>query len=260
MRYRFKRGLKKLLTTQYNVIGIVSQITSILIMMETYNTLQSQAYQYLKKRIFSRLLTKGKLYSETQIAKEIGLSRTPLRGALQQLQRDKLVEILPNRGFKIWEMSEKDITETYQVRAAIEGYAVIQIARAQQSESGKKVITVLRKIHISQMALLKEPLNIDLFTKTDQRFQEMMVNNLHNQSLSELFNSVYYRIQAICISTFQVPNRPKDALKEHAAIIEALSNGEEHLAYTAILDHLENVKNVMIAMLEDEFCRKKGLG
>jgi DNA-binding GntR family transcriptional regulator len=218
--------------------------------MDTYNTLQSQAYEYLKKRIFSGQLKTGQLYSETQVAREIGLSRTPLRGALQQLQRHKLVEILPNKGFKIWEMSIKDITETYQVRAAIEGYAAIQIARDQNSEGGKKVIRALKKIHSSQITLFKKPFNIDAFTKTDQRFHEIMVSYLRNLSLTELFNSVHYRIQAICISTFKVPNRPKDALEEHATIIEAMANGEEHLAYAAVLKHLENVEKTMISILK----------
>jgi DNA-binding GntR family transcriptional regulator len=220
--------------------------------MEKYNPLQNTAYEYLKKNIFLGRLKSGCFYSETKIAKEIGLSRTPMREALQQLQRNKLVEIIPSKGFRIWKMSKKDVMEIYQVRAAIEGYAAIQIAKGRSSAAGEKVIKTLQKIHTKQTVLLKTPFNIDAFTKMDQHFHETMVTYLQNFSLSELFNSLFYRIRAICISTFQSPNRPIEALQEHRAIIDSLCAGKDKLAYDAVLHHVENVERIMIMLLEQE--------
>jgi DNA-binding GntR family transcriptional regulator len=215
-----------------------------------YNPLQNQAYDYLKTSILSGRLQSGHFYSETQIAKEIGLSRTPVRGALQQLQRSKLVEIIPNKGFMVWKMTLKDVIETYQVRSAIEGYAATQVANDQALGTGKRIIRLLESVYAKQVVLTKEPFNIDALSKIDHDFHKTMVDYLNNPSLSELFSSHFFRIQAICINTFRVPNRPTIALEEHRAILEALRSGQRDLAYMMALKHVENVEKLMIEVLK----------
>ena len=68
-------------------------------MMVVKNSLQSQAYNTLKEQILSNILTPGTLYSETRISKELGISRTPMREALQCLSQDGYITIIPSRGF-----------------------------------------------------------------------------------------------------------------------------------------------------------------
>ena len=70
------------------------------------NSLQSQAYDTLKEQILSNILTPGVLYSETKISKELGISRTPMREALQCLSQDGYITIIPSRGFKIRQLSK----------------------------------------------------------------------------------------------------------------------------------------------------------
>lgn len=65
-------------------------------MMVAKNSLQSQAYNTLKEQILSNILTPGELYSETRIAKELGISRTPMREALQCLSQDGYITIIPS--------------------------------------------------------------------------------------------------------------------------------------------------------------------
>ena len=67
--------------------------------MTSLTLLQHQAYEHLKNSIMSGELRSGYIYSETRIAKELGLSRTPVRDALQRLSQNKLVNIIPNKGF-----------------------------------------------------------------------------------------------------------------------------------------------------------------
>ena len=64
-------------------------------MMVAKNSLQSQAYNTLKEQILSNILTPGELYSETRISKELGISRTPMREALQCLSQDGYITIIP---------------------------------------------------------------------------------------------------------------------------------------------------------------------
>ena len=73
------------------------------------NSLQSQAYDTLKEQILSNILTPGVLYSETKISKELGISRTPMREALQCLSQDGYITIIPSRGFKIRQLSKESM-------------------------------------------------------------------------------------------------------------------------------------------------------
>ena len=69
-------------------------------MTET-SSLQSQAYNIIKEKILSKSMDSDALYSETRLARELGISRTPLREALQCLSQDGYITIIPSRGFKI---------------------------------------------------------------------------------------------------------------------------------------------------------------
>ncbi len=83
--------------------------------------LQEFAYQKCQELIGSGELIPGKLYSESAMSKQLGISRTPLRTALQQLEKEGLIIRLPQRGFYVYEFKEKDIEELFAIRKAIEG-------------------------------------------------------------------------------------------------------------------------------------------
>ena len=84
--------------------------------------LQIQAYEYLKDMILSGKLDPDVLYSETRMSAEIGISRTPMREAIQCLSQDGYITVVPSKGFMLRKLSEEDMEETIQIRCAIEGF------------------------------------------------------------------------------------------------------------------------------------------
>ena len=90
--------------------------------------MQEKAYTHIKEQILSGALREEQIYSETKIAAMIGISRTPVKDALVRLSQERLVDILPSRGFRLHRMSEADIWDTYQVRTAVEGFCVVHLA------------------------------------------------------------------------------------------------------------------------------------
>ncbi|MDR1506444.1 MAG: GntR family transcriptional regulator [Treponema sp.] len=219
--------------------------------MESYVPLHNNAYAYLRENILQGKFQPGKFYSETKLAKEIGLSRTPVRVALQQLQREKLIEIIPNKGFSVCKMTVDDIVETYQIRAAIEGYAAAQLAR-DKSVRSKGEIKKLERLYIKQKEQLRKPFDLAGFTFTDEKFHETLVDYLENTGLSELFFNQFYKIHVIAVNTFHIPERPRQAIKEHDAIIKAICSGCSQAAYDAVLEHLENIEKYMRRLLKEK--------
>jgi DNA-binding GntR family transcriptional regulator len=218
--------------------------------MEPYTPLHNNAYEYLRKNILRGKFQPGKFYSETRLAREIGLSRTPVRVALQRLQRERLIEIVPNKGFSVCKMTFDGVIETYQIRAAIEGYAAAQLAM-DKSARGKSEIKKLERLYAKQKQQLKEqPFDLSGFTLSDEKFHETLVDYLENAALSELFFNQLYKIHVIAINTFHTAERPFQAVEEHDVIVKAIRSGRGEAAYSAVLSHLENIEKAMGLLLK----------
>ena len=80
-------------------------------------TLNEQAYEHLKKMITEDQLSYQEIYSETKLAKELGISRTPFRDAIHRLVQEGYIDIIPSKGFRLHQLTQQDVTETFQVRS-----------------------------------------------------------------------------------------------------------------------------------------------
>ena len=78
--------------------------------------LQIKAYQHLRKMIDEELLVDDTIYSETKMAEQLGISRTPMRDALQRLEQEGFIEILPSRGFRLQKITPEQILKNGQSR------------------------------------------------------------------------------------------------------------------------------------------------
>jgi DNA-binding GntR family transcriptional regulator len=91
---------------------------------EPVSSMQEKAYLHLLKRMLSGDLPAGTPLAELALAKELGISRTPLREAIRRLAAEGFVRQIPNRGSMVVEFSKRDIAELYELREALEVYAV----------------------------------------------------------------------------------------------------------------------------------------
>lgn len=94
-------------------------------------SMREKAYAHIQKMIASRKLTAGAAVSELAIAKDLGISRTPIREAIGQLVAEGLLDQIPNRGAVVVQLTRQDIVELYEIREALEVYAVGKAARQQ---------------------------------------------------------------------------------------------------------------------------------
>ena len=108
--------------------------------MQLMSSLQLEAYNYIKNLILSHKLDANTLYSETKLSKELGISRTPMREALQCLSQDGYITVIPSKGFRIRQLSQKDMKETIQIRCAIEGFCTQCLADEYNTPKGQRTI------------------------------------------------------------------------------------------------------------------------
>jgi DNA-binding GntR family transcriptional regulator len=212
--------------------------------MESYVLLHTSAYEYLMNGLMSGLFQPGQFYSENKLVKEIGISRTPIRSALQQLKQNRLIEIIPNKGFTLYKMSShKDIIENYQIRAAIEGYALSQLLK-DKTEKSREKIRELKEIHDRLASCYEEPLDRPRFAAIDEEFHKSLVGYLENSSFNELLFCQIFRTY-ILLKIAKMPNRDKEALAEHTALMNAILTGDEKETHAALMNHLDNIVNYL---------------
>ncbi len=202
--------------------------------------LQSKAYDYIKTLILTNKLKHDEIYSETKMAKEIGISRTPLRDAIHYLVEEGYIDIIPSKGFKLHKMTQQDVLDTFQIRSAIEGYCTFYITQNYKTEECKKLFSYLEYLLFKQEQILNTSKSIDEFTNFDNEFHIEIVHHLKNQAFNKLFDMQLYRIKELATSSLAHIGRMEDTLSEHKNIFNAMTNGDIENIYKITMEHMQN--------------------
>ena len=197
-------------------------------------SLQEFAYNKCQELIGSGKLAPGQLYSEVAISKQLGISRTPLRTALQQLEKEGLIIRLPQRGFYVYEFKEKDIEELFAIRKAIEGFAVEHIAKKKREIDLRQA-----KKHLKGQEEARKSDDYSIFIREDRQFHENLVNALNNKRLVTIYSELRQSIELIGLKRFKMNSQRNQSIAEHKAIIKAIEKGDPLAAREAVYNHLD---------------------
>lgn len=213
--------------------------------MQPTTPLQFQAYEAIKERILRGQLIPGTIYSETRLASELGISRTPMRDAIQRLCQEKYLDILPNKGFSLHQMTLEDAEQTIQMRCSVEGYCCWLLA-GDPSPAAARVRRQLAALLEKQQKVLDTTGSIPAFLELDTRFHVTLVKFSGNSDFQQLFESYMHRFSQLAAHSLEHPGRMADALAEHRAMVEAIDAGDQAGAYRATLFHMEHPKTISI--------------
>ena len=198
--------------------------------MKEKSFLQMQAYDSIKNGILNGELEPGQLYSETKLSAKIGISRTPMREALQCLSQDGYITIIPSKGFMIRQLNENDMK-------AIEGFCTTVIASQTDTKEGKELLRSLKMI----LDNMEEALNSDAledFIYYDHQFHLLIVNYLHNDEFNQIFQRLLYLIHLTSQDALSTEGRIQGTVDEHLAYYNALKEGDGQKAYNIMIEHL----------------------
>lgn len=214
--------------------------------MNDTGSLQYQAYHTIKEQILSKSLDSEVLYSETRMAKELGISRTPLREALQYLSQEGYITIIPSRGFMIRRLDKETMRESIQVRCAIEGFCVHLAAGC---EDKKRVNILLKDMEESltrQKAALSAKNFPESFTEEDHQFHMLLVHFAENSEFNHLFQRILYTIHLTTANALTVSGRAQATYEEHLSFYQYLKKGDSIQAYNVLITHLMMPLNMNI--------------
>lgn len=222
--------------------------------MKVYQPLQNVAYDYLYQKILSGKMDTSITYSSTKMAQEIGISRTPMRDAIQRLSQDGFIDVLPGSGFRVHQLTREDIIEIAQIRCAIESYCGDALAQdaAGRGEAVKKTLSELETIMEKMEAVPLTYDNIKSFIKLDNQFHTAIVLYVHNPMFCEIYQKYLFQMEQFLFRAMHIPSRMECTLAEHRSIYNAILHGDTLQIFKQIKSHLNHASTYLIAECPSE--------
>ena len=223
--------------------------------MAAYKPLQEKAYEYLKDKILRGELEPGRIYSETKMAAEIGISRTPFKDALVRLSQDRYIDIIPSRGFCLHVLSLQDVNNTYETRMAVEGFCALTLHTHRNEKDAFAVIGALKEdIDKMEQAILDGKSYSEILSY-DLSFHHRIVAFSNNEELIRLYESHYHQLYDIAMKTFELQGRPALAASEHRKILDHITSDADSAAadtYFSVMHHMDSTRETVIQLLFSE--------
>ena len=201
-------------------------------------SLVNQAYQQLKRIILEHQVALGGKLNEGELAAALGISRTPVREAMNRLEKEGLVEIFPQRGAFVVKFSEKDIFELFLIRENLEGLAAYLAAERVKENELSKLESCIQGF--------REPFSerdIQRYTREDFKFHQTIVMLSDAQRLIKLISTLYDHIRIFRLTTMGLSSRMKTSLAEHRRIIEALRKKDPEESERKMRQHIRHVRD-----------------
>ena len=208
--------------------------------------LRDQTYDIIKNMIILREIEPGKKINEEHIAKEIQVSRTPIREALCRLENEGIVKIIPRRGAFVSDLTETNVQEILLIREVLEGL-VVRLAVENMDE---KTLDKLRKVLEKVSTLPEEDRDLINYTQSEVDFHALLLSASNNQMLKNMMEIVNAHLQIIRLRTVVIPERAQKTVKEHQQILRAIENGDAASAEELMRKHVRSVREVAIRNIE----------
>ncbi len=184
----------------------------------------------------------GDRLTETALAASMGVSRTPIREAIEKLCAEGLLTSTATRGLIVTELSRSQLIQIYSLRAVLEGMAA-SLAAKQASEAE---ILDLRDIHEANAQLLESP---DRLAEANREFHRAIYAAAHNEYLIQAAGRLADTLSLLSGTTFQAPDRPQSAQAEHAGILEAIAGRDADLAEARARRHIEIAQQIRLKQI-----------
>ena len=207
--------------------------------LKNKGTLANQAYDTLKESIIKLDLKPGQLIFEETLSDELGISRTPLRAALQRLTYEGFIINSTGKGSIVKELSIKDFIELSEVRESLE-LLCIKLAAAKRS---KEDVQLLKKTMNKQIQIThNNPLNTKEFLKTDSEVHLIIADMAKNIVLKMILIQLKERYDRYLFYT-RFTERTTTVVDEHLSIVDAIESGDETKAQNIMKIHLDGVRD-----------------
>ncbi|GAA0792282.1 GntR family transcriptional regulator [Clostridium sp. AF19-22AC] len=208
------------------------------------NSLSSRVFQRIRDDILKGKYKEHDELRENTIGKELGVSRTPVREALRQLELEGLVSIIPNKGAYVTGISPKDVSDIYMIRSMLEGlcarWATENITDEQLDELDE--IMLLSEFHMKR----EGGGSAEQMAELDGKFHAILYEASDSRILSHVLLDFHKYVQLARKTSVVAEERARKSIREHKQLLRAIRDKDadlaEQLANEHILHVIQNLK------------------
>lgn len=205
-------------------------------------SLKDKAYQVIKLEIIGGNLKPGLFLVEEKLSESMHISRGPIREALNRLEKEGFVTIIPRRGTMVSNITAQEVKDISKIRELLEPFAakesLFRISRSKLKEIKKDFIKLISKPENKE--------NRSIFFLLDKDFHKLLNEECRNKKLIEILDNFEDHTNWF-INLFMKNYSFKESIKDHLYIIEAIEKNEKDLVATTLIRHLERVKNSILS-------------
>lgn len=198
----------------------------------------------LRDAIISGKFKPGERLKESEIADQLKVSRSPVREALRSLELDGIVELVPWKGAFVRKITRKEVTDLYEVKEMIEGFAARRIAENGSAQD----ILELEEIW-KQMEILVNK-NIDEYLKENSNFHKAVVSKSQNKKLEQIYLSLLGPIELFRSFGIRQEFRLEESfLRQHLSIVEAIKSKDGNTAEKLSREHVQGGRDHILSLM-----------
>jgi DNA-binding GntR family transcriptional regulator len=204
-------------------------------------SLAEQVYKKLKEKIITLHFLPGQYLNEGALCAMLGVGRTPVHQALQRLELERLVEIMPRKGVIVQPDSIAEVLKILDSRVTVEAELARNAAQQRTPEDAEVLKRLARHGYGNG-----QPADVDTFITGDRAFHEQFANMAGNVVLSEFARSLHERsIRYWYLHLWQTMDT-KATIRQHSAIADMITKGDSEGAAKAVREHIESLRERLI--------------
>lgn len=227
--------------------GGIDMETGFGVTMNEYLPLRDVVFNTLRQAILRGELKPGERLMEIQLAKKLGVSRTPIREAIRKLELEGLVLMIPRKGAEVAEITEKNLRDVLEVRKALEELAV-QLAcdriSGGQIEEMKKCAQEFKESLGSG--------DITIIAEADVRFHDVIYSATDNRRLIQLLNNLREQMYRYRVEYLKKQEFHEQLLREHDELIEMIGKRSKSDASEVTNRHIDNQVEAVVDIIRNE--------
>ncbi len=209
-------------------------------------SLVDAAYEQIRRRILDNVWPPGHRALEQEVAMQLGMSRTPVREALLQLQNEGLVEVIPRHGVRVLPVSPTDMREIYEILTALECMASELLARKKPSDLALQPL--VDATDAMDAALRAE--DLDAWAQADERFHAQLLELAGDRQLQATVLNYWDRAHRARMFSLRLRPVPVNSTMEHMQLVERLRAGDAEGAARVNRAHRERANRELLAIFE----------
>ena len=214
-------------------------------------SLAGQVLDNLRQAIRNGIYQPGQRMRETEVASNLGVSRTPVREAFRQLQADGLLTMETWRGVVVAHIDQQQMIELYAMRQVLEGTAA---GLAAQHAAASQIAVLGDLLDASE-----DETDLDKLVELNHQFHQGIYTAAHNRFLLKTLHALSDSMALLPSTTYALPDRPTSALSEHREILSAISRHDSEAAEAFARHHITRAEHARLKVLLEWEHRNTGV-